>query len=158
MNTALMTTIKDKKLRTVLISVAENLENLLKTGKISLDTPLKSKNLDWGLRIDCTITSVKSGKPNIITFHYAVNTAKFRDWLAALPELCEDFFGFVSYGVRVHVNQGKWDKAGFHFMDDSEEVWLNLLSEETKFRVHRDLFGEKEWCVYLETSAAPSAV
>jgi hypothetical protein len=113
--------------------------------------------LEWGLRIDCVIKTIKKDK-NVITFHYAVNTARFRDWLVAHPELCEDFLGFVSYGVRVHVNQGKWDKAGFHFMDDDQEVWLNLLSEEVRFRVHRDLFGEKEWCVYLETSAAPSAV
>lgn len=101
---------------------------------------------------------MRDGKPPVITIRYAVDTAKFRNWLQSLPELCEDFFGFVSFGIRVHVNQGKWDKAGFHYMEDDQEVWLNLLSEEAKFRVHRDLFGEKEWCVYLETGAAPSAV
>lgn len=94
----------------------------------------------------------------MITTHLMVNTAKFRDYLKTIPDLCEDFLAFVSWGIRVSVPAGKWDKAGFHYMEDGQEVWLNLLSEEAQFRVHRDLFSEKEWCVYMETSAAPTAV
>lgn len=149
-----MKEIKNKLLRGTMISAAEKVENMLSTQQITMETPLKTVT-QFGLRIDITLNKPSEKSPMIYTFHYMLNTIKFKEWLESNKDLCHDYMAITSYGIKViAIGADKWDKTSFSFDEDGNEIFLRLLDTETVFHVHRDLFNKVEWQVFMEDPLA----
>lgn len=117
---------------------------------------IKNETL-YGLRVDVNIEQIKEDKPLIYTYAYMLNTLKFKEWLESIAYLCEGPLAFSARGIQVMISGGakKWDKSAFTIENkDGDRICLNLLSEEAKFVVHRDLFAGEEWEVLIEDSAS----
>jgi len=117
---------------------------------------IKNETL-YGLRVDVTIEQIKEDKPLIYTYAYILNTLKFQEWLESMSYLCEGPLAFTARGIQVMISGGakKWDKSAFTIENaDGDRIYLNLLHEEVKFVVHRDLFAGEEWEVLIEDSEA----
>lgn len=115
---------------------------------------IKNETL-YGLRVDVNIEQIKADKPLIYTYSYMLNTLKFQEWLESMAYLCEGPLAFTARGIQVMISGGakKWDKSAFTIEDkDGDRIYLNLLNEEVKFVVHRDLFAGEEWEVLIEDS------
>ena len=145
--------ISDPFLRTTLITAAENIEKLMKTGKIGPATKLKSPT-PHGLTIDIFVELKGDEKPDVYTLTYSLDQAALKQYLILNKNLCEGPLSFVSKGIEITIPKGpdKLDKSGFSF-DDNEgnRIWLPLWDKPCVFRVHRNLFGGKEWeCYYDE--------
>ena len=109
----------------------------------------------YGLRIDVTIQEIKADKPLIYTYAYMLNTLKFKEWLEGVAYLCEGPLAFTARGIQVMISGGaeKWDKSAFTIENEAgDRILLDLLHEEIKFVVHRDLFAGEEWEVLIEDS------
>ena len=145
--------IADPVLRNVLISTAQNIEQMLKNGQINLTTPL-GNTLPHGLRVEVSIEHKGDDKPMIFTFTYSLDQARMKQWLTENPYLCEGALSFVSRGIEIVIPYGpdKLDKAGFAIdHTDGEQKWLPLLEHPIVFKAHRNLFGGQEWeCFYTE--------
>jgi hypothetical protein len=146
-----ITQISDRQLRNVLISTAENIENMLKSGKIGLDTPLVSIQ-PHGLRVDVSVEHKGDNKPILFTFTYSVDVAQMKRWMIENAYLCEGPLSYVARGIEVvTIGPDKADKSGFSIDGtDGERIFLPLLDGPVIFRLHRDLFGGREWECYYE--------
>ena len=142
--------ISDPALRHVLISTAENIEKMLTSGKITLNTPMASV-LPHGLRVEVSVESKGEGKPLIFTFTYTLNVEQMRRWMVENAYLCEGPLSYVARGIEVvTIGPDKADKSGFSIDGtDGERIFLPLLEGPITFRTHRNLFGGREWeCFY----------
>jgi len=124
----------------------------LKDASLTIGQVIKNET-PYGLRIDVTIQEIKADKPLIYTYNYMLNTLKFKEWLDSMEYLCEGPLAFTARGIQVMIAGGakKWDKSAFTIEnEDGDKMHLNLLHEEVKFVVHRDLFAGQEWEVLIE--------
>lgn len=147
-----VTTVIDKVLRGILIAVATNIENMLKNGTAQTDTPFKTET-PYGLRIDVLIEYRSENKPIIFIFEYQMDPIKFQKYLKEHPELCEGAIAFIGKGIEIIVPFGaeKYDKSGFSIRGkDGEQIFFDLLNTPVKFRVHRDVFAQQEWEVFID--------
>ncbi len=152
METQAISQVADRRLRSVLTSVAENLERKLEAKTIDLQTPIM-KMTEYGLKISVTLEQKAEGKPIIYMFTYKMDENIFKAWLKRHAYLLEGPLGFVSKGIEIIIPFGieKHDKTGFSIDDESgDQIWFELLNEPALFRVHRDVISPKEWRCFIE--------
>jgi hypothetical protein len=146
-------TVTDKSIRGILIGSVESLETLLSKLTEGQILPLNTFHSPWGLRIDVSYEMPAHGKPVIFHYCYGVDTAKFRTWLQEHAFLCDSGpLVFSSKGIQVTVPDAKeWAFAMFSIDNESgKPIPLPLMEIETTFTIHRDLFNQKEWEIYIE--------
>ena len=80
MSLARIAQISDPFLRTTLITAAENIEKLMKTGKIGPATKLKSPT-PHGLTIDIFVELKGDEKPDVYTLTYSLDQAALKQYL-----------------------------------------------------------------------------
>lgn len=146
-------TVSDKTMRGILIASAEKLEQLIANLQEGQILNLQPFLCPWGLRIDVSYTSPVPDKPMVFEYHYAVDDAKFREWLDGNSFLCDSGpLVFNSRGIQVAVPaKDEWNLSMFSV--DNEEgkpIPLPLLQTEVVFTLHRDIFNGKEWEVFIE--------
>ena len=153
MNQYMMTQIADPQLRNVLISTAMNIEQMLKSGKITLSTPM-AHSLPYGLRIEVAVEQKALDKPMLFTFRYSMDKQVFIQWMKENPYLTEGALSFNGKGIEIVVPIGdkKAEKIGFSIDDrNGERVWLPMFERPVTFHVHRDVFSGQEWdCSYVD--------
>lgn len=150
-----MARVMDKRMRATLIAVAENIENLLKDGKISEQTPMNTNTI-FGLSVNVKL-QVREEKPPVMTFTYSMNKEIWKKWLSENPQLTEGPLAFTCKGIEIVIpcdnGKAEVESTGFSIDDaEGERIWLRLLEKDVKFLVHRDIFKGKEWEIFLEDS------
>lgn len=152
METQAISQVTDRRLRSVLTSVAENLEKMLEAKEIDLQTPIM-KMTQYGLKIGVTLEQKAEDKPIIYMFTYEMDEPTFQAWAKQHAYLLEGPLAFLGKGIEIVVPLGaeKYDKTGFSIDDESDKkIWFELLNEPTLFRVHRDVISPKEWRCFIE--------
>ncbi len=157
----------DPQLRSALISTAENVEKMLKSKKIS-PGQLLGHTLPYGLRVEVVLDYKGEDKPTVFTFTYRLDKTIMTRWLSENPHLTEGILSFVGKGIEITIppiNHGvveaitPWkdiekqiDKTGFSIDNiNKERDFLPLLERPITFKVHRNIFGGKEWeCFYVD--------
>lgn len=153
--TMLVKEVRSKKLRSLLILVAEKLEPQIPIF-LSGARILKPTLTPIGLRIDVT-WQIKESGPTVFRFRYHLDQRTFEGWCLAHKWLLDGGpFSCVNMGIDFVVPFGaqKWKQSGMYFTDghkaSDSQVWLKLLDKDITFVVHREITERREWEVYLE--------
>lgn len=87
----------------------------------------------------------------LFTFKYTLLVEQLKQWVETNKYLCEGPLSFVARGIEVVIiNHQKLDKTSFSIDDaEGERIWLQLLEKPMEFRIHRNLFGGKEWDCFI---------
>jgi hypothetical protein len=99
----------------------------------------------------------EKGNPPIFRYHYAIDTAKFQEWLKNNSFLCDSGpMMFSSRGIQVTITAAdEWSFTMFSIdNNEGKPIPLPLMESTTVFVIHRDIFSKKEWEIYIEVPDA----
>jgi len=153
--------VMDQRMRSILISAAENLEARLQSGLITQMNRIKPTITHTGLRIDSVIEVQEGEFPNIFRFDFMLDINVWKDFMANERLLKHGPMLFYDMGIKFVLQEGqdKWDKAGFSIDDGHNgRLDLPLLYRSTSFVVHRDIPYGKEWIIQVEDPAYTSSL
>jgi hypothetical protein len=149
-----MSSVRDLKLRSLLIRVTEGLERRMES---FLNGALRMQKTLTPIGLEIQISwKMKEAGPILFRFEYSLNKKIFQAWCIANKGLMEDALTFSMKGVQFVIPFGpqSWEQTGTYILDgkgkDAKEVWLKMLNHPIVFIVHREITELKEWEVYLE--------
>lgn len=154
------TIIADKHLRKALIDASIKMENMLKDGKVTLESNIVSKT-EWGLEIEIEMSRPKEDKPIIFKYTYRINRVIFQQWLDDHPYLTEGpLLMFTNRGMDFVITTDKPYKTIASITVKYEEVHENVVGVDALIKheppivetpvtlvVHREIVSNHDWIV-----------
>lgn len=150
------TVIADIHLRKALIDASIKMEEMIKSGQITLTSSIVSET-EWGLEIEIEMSQPKEDKPIIFRYTYRIRRVKFQDWLDAHAYLTEGpLLMFMSRGMAFTITTDKPFRSLASIItkyeDDAnsgESTYYKprIVEEPVTLVVHREVVNNHDWIV-----------
>jgi hypothetical protein len=97
---------------------------------------------------------IKEDAPILFSYHYVLDTLKFKKFLEENEDLCEGALGMQVFGIKLLNIEGvkKWELTDFYITnEEGKRMSIPLMQEEVVIAIHRDIFSDQEWVITMDT-------